>query len=270
MGKQTTDTGRKGPAYPNNSWQQCIKMAEAIKALGGDRMPVPKEDVAHHMGIATDSPFLGQTIASAKTFGMIEGHGEYELTENGRMYFYPQNDSEKRQAELAFFASPPAYKVIIDRFDGGILPQNRSLANILLKEGEVPQSWIDRAASQFKDTCAKLGLIDSGGHLRYSVATRGAMRAAKTPDAIIDLPKGNHVPVTTEEALPSTMREEKTKPVPSSRPFEVNTWSYSEAGGTVRVETPIPLPRALWERLKRYVDILEPFEEAKGGVDEKK
>ena len=37
-----------------------------------------------------------------------------------------------------------------------------------------------------------------------------------------------------------------------------NACVFSQGQHTVKVETPNPLPRALWERLRKYVDLLEP------------
>ncbi len=42
------------------------------------------------------------------------------------------------------------------------------------------------------------------------------------------------------------------------KPPSVDTWLYREAGGSVRIETSNPLPRVLWERLVKYVAMLEP------------
>lgn len=43
-------------------------------------------------------------------------------------------------------------------------------------------------------------------------------------------------------------------PIPTGR----NVWTYSEDGGTVRLDTPADLSRKLWERLSRYAAMLEP------------
>lgn len=40
----------------------------------------------------------------------------------------------------------------------------------------------------------------------------------------------------------------------------VASWLYREAGGFVKMETSQELPRVLWERLVKYVAMLEPKE----------
>jgi hypothetical protein len=44
----------------------------------------------------------------------------------------------------------------------------------------------------------------------------------------------------------------------AQKPPTTDTWLYREAGGSVRIETSNPLPRVLWERLVKYVAMLEP------------
>jgi hypothetical protein len=247
MAKQQEGTARKGPSYPYYSWAQSLKVAEAVKSLGGDRAPVSKGDIAHHLEMSEDSQSLTQSIAAARTYGMIEGHGEYTLTDDGKRYFYPENPAEKRSAELSFLVCPAAHEMLIRRFDGNMLPPSRNLGTLLKKFG-VPTSWVDRAASQFKDACDRLGLFDNGGHLRYGVAVRTAGRTnEQTP------------PKRDNEVEPET--EEETKLKFKMRETDITVWTLTTASGEVRVETPNPLTKALWERLKRYVMSQEPFDE---------
>lgn len=233
-----------------------------------------KGDLAHQLQHADDSQVLAQQIASSRTFGMIEGMGEYQLTEWGRKYFYPADEVEKRLAELSFLMTPPAFARLIDRYDGGTLPPSRILGNVLLKECGVPPSWVDRATSVFKDVCDKLGLIDSGGHLRYAVAVRlGARFNSKASEtnptpkgkikapSLIDVEDEHGSGTGTEDIVIDSVYETPDHTLRighGKKKATVNEWTYEEAGGSVRVETPNPLPRALWERLKRYVEILEP------------
>jgi hypothetical protein len=40
-----------------------------------------------------------------------------------------------------------------------------------------------------------------------------------------------------------------------------NVWTYTEGGGAVRLETTESISFALWDRLKRYVEVLKPSKE---------
>ncbi|HEY2785199.1 MAG TPA: hypothetical protein VGJ05_09510 [Fimbriiglobus sp.] len=259
---------RKGPSYPYYSWAQSLKIADAVKSLGGDRAPVSKGDIAHHLEMSDDSQSLAQSIAAARTYGMIEGHGEYTLTDEGKRYFYPESPIEKRLAELKFVTTPPAHEMLIRRFDGNQLPASRNLGTLLAKFG-VPKSWVDRTASQFKDACDRLGLFDNGGHLRYGVA----MRSAGKPDAAVpsseelkDQRNGNEVEELARHIIRpgiATAKSTATEPSIKTTGPENTVWSVNTPEGTLRVETPNPLPKALWVRLKRYVLSQNPSEEEK-------
>lgn len=45
---------------------------------------------------------------------------------------------------------------------------------------------------------------------------------------------------------------------PSTQSADRNLFVHTEAGATVRCETSVPIPRFLWERLKAYVEMIEP------------
>lgn len=252
--QQIGNGGRRPPAHPYYSWTKCLEVGDAVHQAGGNRVLVDKHTIAHAMKMDADSSALSQLISSARCFGIIEGHGSFKLTQAGSGYFLPTLPAESRQAELSFLVAPKAFELLVDRFDGSSLPTAKVIANVLLKDGHVPRSWVDRVAGIFLDAIAQLRLVDGTGRLRYSVASTAALRMNEEqdqqPKEAADEPK--EVGLSIEKT--SKVQEER----PHRRDASINAWDFTEAGGTVRVETPNPLPRALWERLKRYVEILEP------------
>lgn len=55
------------------------------------------------------------------------------------------------------------------------------------------------------------------------------------------------------------VKQSPSKPT-IAKTAKINSWDYSEDGGTVRIRTPETLPRSLWERLQKYVNMLEPLD----------
>jgi hypothetical protein len=261
-------------AHPYYSWSKCLELADAVYQSGGDRADVSKGMLAHALQMSEDSAALTQQISSAKTFGMIEGRGTYRLTDLGQRYFLPTTENESRLAELAFFRAPKAFAALIDRFDGNAIPSSGVLANLLLKNGNVPKSWKDRVAGIFLDAAAQLRVIDASGRLRYEVAVQAAARGSYIhPENFPTLVRRDRIASENAGSVPvgdaksnevHAKGKEPQAPFHISVPPESNAWIFSEAGGTLRVETPDPLPRALWLRLKRYVDMLEPITEEEG------
>jgi hypothetical protein len=255
MVKQQAENGagRKEPAYPYSTWNTALKVASAVSRAGGDRTEVSKATLADYLEMSESSPAFSQTISTSKVFGLIQGWGSYKLTENGKAYFFPKSEEERRQASLACLAAPSAFRFLIERFDGSQLPDTARLANILLRETTgVPKSWTERAAKFFRNAVQQLGLLDAGGHLRY--------RAAKHAER-------HSVPVQTEASSQPLAAQHGGAHSDAQKAEDqtiTNKWTFSEAGGTVRLETPDPLPRALWERLQKYVQAIEPAKGRRG------
>ena len=168
--KPTPATSKREIAYPAFTLEDCIRFSEGIKDMGGSRTPVAKSVLAKHCGLAESTPGFFQKLGAAKCFGIIEGWGSYTLTEHGRKYFYPTNDSEKTAAELHFLKKPAAFAILVKRFDGEKLPPVATLGNILHQEAGIADSWKDRLASIFVRSAEFIGIIDGNGFLRHDAA----------------------------------------------------------------------------------------------------
>jgi hypothetical protein len=257
---KTEPASKAPPAYPYYGYNASLGMASAVATLGGDRNEVAKKILAGHMQKAESSPSFTQLIASAKVFGMIEGWGSYKLTEHGKRYFLPSNDTDRAHAALSFFRSPLAFRRLIERFDGNPLPDVKTLENILRRDEEsgVPKSWAERTAGIFRTAADQLGLIDAGGHLRYG--------AAKLSGRQVQDRRAEAAPQTNEPSsvAPESSGIRDAVSVEVMRPSPgMNTWIFTEGGGTLKLETPDPLPKALWQRLQKYVEAIEPVKSGK-------
>jgi hypothetical protein len=246
--------------YPYNTLRQCMKLSAIVKEHGGDSASVPKSVIAQEMGTDQGSSMLSQLVASAKTYGIVDGLQELCLTELGREYYFPLSDDGKRSAELAFLAQPPAFEYLIKRFDGSRLPSPNILANELGRNCGVSESWRNRAASFFINTAQDLGVVDAGNFLRYAAAKHSADSTA--PHTSTDAADSGPITVAPETAhLHATKFSPDVRvgaPVDSSK---TTAWTH----GAIRVETPNPLTRQLWEKLQKYVELMEPDEQAKEG-----
>lgn len=243
--------------YPCYGIRKSLEVAQHVKNQGGARSEVAKSSLARSLGLAV-GPAFSQMIGAAKAFGMIAGFKSYKLTEEGKRYFHPVNDDDKRVALLAFFQSPLAFRALIEKFDGRKLPQTSMMGNMLLQDGAVPASWSNRVASIFVSSANELDLIDQSGILRYRAA---ANEATRTGDAqpITPPPPGP----TYNETGPTVAQPAggPTGSVPVEVSMDANCWIYREGAAVVRLETPSQLSRSLWERLQKYVEVLEPSSE---------
>lgn len=273
MGKSNTPNAAAGKTpggYPYDSLSRCLRLGMVVRNHGG--RDVPREVIADELALGSGS--VNPLCSSAKSFGIVEGTSELSLTQDAEEYFGPTTSSSERRALLAFFGSPAVYKELIRRFDGTKLPDQKHMPNVVRRLG-VSESWCGRVAASFVSTANELGLIDGSGHLRYGSAMHKAGRGVA--GETVDVTQEEPTPETTGFFSPSTALPPGVPASSSIVPGPVrdytshdhvgNFWSYSEAGCTIKVETPDPLSRALWEKLKRYVGLLEPSEQPQGGSE---
>jgi hypothetical protein len=247
---------RGAGGYPYSSLPLCLKLGAVVQKHGG--RDVMKSVIASDMKMGDTSAGFYQLVASAKCYQIVEGTRELSLTELGHDYFFPQSEGDQRRAYLGFFGAPPVYQATIQRLDGQRLPSAQILANQLHVQTGVPRSWATRAASLFLTTAAELGVVDDGGFLRYEVALHQAGKdgAASRPSGTADLAVSPATLTGTAHSFAPSLTPRL--PVTAAMDSKANVWTFSEAGGTVRLETPDPLPWPLWDRLTRYVKMLEP------------
>ena len=189
---------------------------------------------------------------------MIEGNRDVTLTTAGRDYVLPTSDASRRKAELKFFSTPSAFRFLIDRFDGHQLPPSKTIATLLQRSNVVPLSWVKRTAAIFIGSAEELRLIDRG-FLRFGAAEHSLGASIGTITDSLSTPQ---VPPTDRFMSPGGYALMPPQPPGSAQTSivapDMNTWVYTEGGGTVTLKTPNPLPLPLWERLTRYVEMLRP------------
>src|SRR5271168_1938787 len=150
-------------SYPIYGLDEAIKIAEAVRELGGSRTPVSKSLLAKKLKYAESGPSFFQRVSAAKAFGIVDGWGSYSHTDQGKRFFYPTTPGEKKAAALAFLSTPPAFALIVKRFDGDKLPANEMVGNIMHNEAKTPESWKDRLAGIFMRSAQFIEVLDSTG-----------------------------------------------------------------------------------------------------------
>jgi len=236
-------------SYPYMALPSSLELAEAVKDLGGARTNVQRSILAHHLKIEEKSQTLTFKIASARCYGLIEGRSSFLLTEKAKHYFFPTNEKEKTQALLDFFCSPVAFSGLAKRFDGNKLPTSQMIGNILHRDLHVPDSWKDRVATYFVRSAQHIGILDDQGYLRCAAAEHSEISDPNKKIGGIDpdVERGN---LEKDEKFPAKM-------VRYRRESNPNIWSFCYKEQSVKVETPVDLPKPLWESLNAYVQLLK-------------
>lgn len=243
MKNNIQDNKSTDAAYPLYDLAEAVKVAEAVRDLGGDRTPVSKSLLAQHLKYAETGPSFFQRLSATKSFGFISGRGEYELTDQAKRYFFPTTETEKATAAVAILSSPSAFKVLVQRFDGGKLPANNMLGNILQKDAKVSVSKKDTVASCFVRSAQFLGVIDAGGFLRCRASV-----AAGNPEIKREVPP----------QFPSAEQPAPARRVAGNANAPTKVWTFADGDQVLLVETPKDLTAKQWEILNQYVQWIKP------------
>jgi hypothetical protein len=261
MAKQNTTphqaTDRRPGGYPFNSYSTCARFLQTLRECGGASGHVPKSVIASALGVGDSSSGFYSLLASAKTFGMIEGNRDISMSTTARDYVLPDSESQRRLAELSFFEAPAAFRFLIERFDGHELPASVRIGAILLKGNMAPESWAQRVATFFLSMADDLKLIDRG-FLRLGVARHEATNGRLGPRVPLDDAGGRTEPRIHEIRIADTIGVS----APTSTTCTTST-TWEHAG--VRVTTPEPLAPEVWIKLKKYVEMLEPSSQQQEG-----
>jgi hypothetical protein len=249
----TSENEGREPLYPLYPLNLALLIGDAVKDLGGVNRPVSKSLLASHLNTEV-SQTLTQRISAAKIYGIIQGRAEYVLTEIGKTYYFPAGDDDKRNALVAFFSNPPAFKRLIDRFDGQKIPSTEMLSNILLREIRVPGSWAERVAGFFLRGGEQVGALNESGilHLRALRHRTDVKREEEKPQ-----PTSSDA---SPQDFPGKELAQSQKRPEAARAGHV-VWSYPWKGCYIRLETPENLSLPLWRKLRAYVELLKPFDE---------
>jgi hypothetical protein len=252
--KQPAAEPRHTP-YPYYSIQKSLELTEAVRDLGGVNSDVSKALIARHLKMDESSPSLIGVIGAAKMYGLLDGRGNYRLTEIAKRYFSPTNETDKQVALLEMVKGPPLFAALIDKFDGTRLPTQEILVNILERDHRIAESWRTRAASLFLSSIREANVIDGAGFVRYKASLHGANNATlggmrDTHSAPPERP--------VETVLPTSPL---TAPVRYESGPDADVWQFKIGDQTVRVETSRELTIAAWTKLNQYVQILKPAAE---------
>ena len=251
MKTQHENEERSGGNYPYYPLAKCLPVAEAVKSLsGGGKSQVSKSLLASSLNEDQRSQTLAFKLTSAKSFGMIDGRADFNLTEISKRYFFPTDETGRQGALLDFLEYPPAFKKLVERFDGSKLPTTEIISNILHRECGVPQSWKDRVATFFIKSAQYASAIDEQGHLRVKASREGRVsREVSTGESeevelsVIGTPQSQ---ITRQKRIAGQVN------------LAAKIWTFTDENRTLLVETPRDITAQEWEVLNQYVQFISP------------
>ena len=242
---------KSGGNYPYCPLNLCLTIAEAVKALGGVRAPVSKALLASHLKEDESSQVLAFKLAASKSFGLIHGRMNYALTGITQHYFYPTSTSDRKNALLDALVHSPAFKMLVERFDGNKLPSPDILSNILHRDGGVPESWKDRVAGIFAKSALVAGALDKEGFLRVKVFRES--NAARKDD-LVEKPNVISVPdATTRQSVEQSSPDDLNVAMPKDETVHHYVLPLPNKRKVVLV-APLDINKAEIFRLQKWIE----------------
>jgi len=238
-------------SYPVYDLSEAIKVAAAVKDLGGSRAGVERELLGQHLKLAVGGPSFFQRVSAARAFGMIEGRGTYSLTDRARRFFWPTDENDQFNASVEILSNPPSFAVLVHRYSGQKLPSNEILGNVLHGQANIPLSKKDVLASIFVRSANLLKLIDQSGVLSITTSSQ-PVAPGQNGNTEVTVSKVNATKTVDPLSVPASLVGVDDAPPGNT------VWSYSHKGKVIRVQTPEDISSELWQKLEAYVKILKP------------
>jgi len=256
MAKRTRER-TSSVSYPYHPLSLCLDIGEAVREIGNAKSEVSKSLLAHRLQVPEKSGEFSQKLASAKCYGIIEGKSAFNLTAVAKSYFFPTNDpdTERKVALLKFFSSPGAFSRLLSKYDGVRPPSLEVLGNVLHQEMGIPDSWKTRIAKFFTRSAEFSGALDSSGFLRHQalLETLASGAAIQSRNYSEQSDTYASAPLASVKKHPQVVVE-----TPLEDPVGVVVWTYPCDGKRLRIETPENMTMEVWEKLRRYLDVVKP------------
>src|SRR3989344_686047 len=145
--KATNKKVKRGSAkdFPVIKFNNALKVAQVIRSCGGYASPKTLET-----GLGAKGGNLARQIASAKRWGLVDGHGELKITELAKRIMFPTSSDDVEKAKKEAFNQIEFFKQIYDRFNG-TFPEDRLFKNILIREHSLTEKEATRVVNIIKD-----------------------------------------------------------------------------------------------------------------------
>lgn len=248
---KSNDGGNAETSYPLYDLGEAVKIAEAIRDLGGGNSPVSKSLLAKQLNYAESGPSFFQRVTASRVFGLIDGRGSYLLTDLAKQYFYPTVENGKEDASVKSLTKPFAFALLVKKFDGSPLPGLEMMGNIVHSEADIPVSKKNTVAGTFVRSAQFIGAIDTQGILRCKALVAAGKK-------VMDGIKSGAIPAMFNlDDYPDDLKPGDESVKPQIEKVESGYHPYVlplSNGRKITVIAPLDVTKAEIERLKKWAE----------------
>lgn len=155
-----------GTVPPYISLKECIDLASTIYERGAGTMTL--DDLATLMGTSIKSSGFRMKMVAMRAFGLLLTDGRSaRLSPLGKAIVAPTSREERQESIFQSFNSIPIFGLLHEKFQGGFLPEDTFLANIIEKEYSSPSEYKEKWLKCFKESGKAAGILrDDNGKVR--------------------------------------------------------------------------------------------------------
>jgi len=169
--KRNSNSIEKLASFPSETLNDCKEIVSQIIKRKGETT-VPLKDIA----IILSKPATNITlpISSCVQYGLLQnvfGSG-YKPTDLFTRIETPVFIADQEAAILQALSNAPLYRIIIDEFNGRILPDEQGMTNYLVKNFGIKPYLIQKVVKVFFKNFKEHGLIDGNNRLGVLIGGR--------------------------------------------------------------------------------------------------
>ena len=169
--KKTKSKPRR--SFPARRLEEALAIAKAVAENNAGR-PYNRLSLAESIRRKPDSSVFRQLLSASIAYGLTEGSeksASIKLTELGTSIVMSRSEFERRRGLIAAARKVTLFSRLYEHFDGGRIPADANLRNLLIRDFSVEPAHADECISTFLADGRLVGLIRRiSGDERVSIA----------------------------------------------------------------------------------------------------
>lgn len=193
-----TPRAKSGVAFPYYNLVGSIEVAKAIhEKAGGTCNLAQLAALLGYSGVKNGG--FRSRVGAAKMFGLVEQQDEQlSVSDRGRAIVAPISEAEAERAKVQAFLAVDLFKRVFDQFDGGTLPEDVGIRNLLSTQYKVVDDRVAPAAKVMLDSAEQAGFFKASGRTRMVLPLGGVSSGQKPLASVVGAAQAPAAPSSRE------------------------------------------------------------------------
>lgn len=180
--------------FPRHSLREALVVAEALKSNNNGN-PLSPILMAKALNVGASSSDFRDLLRSSERYGLTSGGQKDNFVSLGRLglsIVAPTSEEGRRDALRRALLNVPFYDEFFKHYNGGKLPAQEFLANILEQQFHLPPAYVTEAIALIRENAQFVGIIETVGGSDYVILSRTPASpddAGVNPQALTESPQ---------------------------------------------------------------------------------